>query len=454
MSFLPEPDILLDPTPTPEIPLPKGWSALTLQAILHTITLARIVILNAACWPNDKECDGLRLRVENDRLLAEVNLLKQELAIKDARFARLDAKQRPEFLPTERLEILTLKAARGWSNVQTANRFHVAERTVRRWIYGVETGGDIVQLPEQVNRYPDYVRSIVQRLKACCPMLGRYKIADILARAGLHISASTVRRIIQEPPKQPAEIEIPPDLVAPRVVTSKYPDHLWGGDITLIPTVQGLAMGIEPEAIPQEFPYCFHVLNVIDHFSRRLMGEKVFTKCPTGADITKAFEEICCENAVSPKHLVLDHGAQFYCREMLDWCKGRNVKPRFGAVGRHGSIAVVERLHLSMKEECTRRIIVPLNKRDFEKELSFWQEWYNSLRPHMTLKGKTPDEVYFGLRAANTLPRLEPRPKVHHSTPCAKPRMMMAGKAGRKINLHLSFLDGRSHLPILTVQRE
>ena len=75
-EILPEPDILLDPTPTPEIPLPKGWSSLVLQAVLQTITLARIVILNAANWPNDRECDGLRLRVENDRLRAEVNLLK------------------------------------------------------------------------------------------------------------------------------------------------------------------------------------------------------------------------------------------------------------------------------------------------------------------------------------------------------------------------------------------
>ena len=224
--------------------------------------------------------------------------------------------------------------------------------------------------------------------------------ANVLARVGLHISASTVRRIIKEPPKQPAEVEIPPDLIAPRVVTSKYPNHLWGGDITLVPTAQGLALGVEPEAMPQEHPYCFHVLNVMDHFSRRLMGEKVFLKCPNGSDVVTAFEEICHENGVSPKHLVLDHGVQFYCRETIDWCQKRNIKPRFGAVGQHGSIAVVERLHLSMKNECTRRILVPVNKADFEKELSYWREWYNSCRPHMTLKGRTPDEIYFNLRAA------------------------------------------------------
>ena len=138
MSVLPEPDILLDPTPTPEIPLPKGWTELTLRAVLHVISLARIVILNAALWPNDRECDGLRLRVENARLRAEVNLLRQELAIKDARFARLAPKKRPHYLPSERLEILMIRAMRGCSNVQVAKRFQVTVQTIINWIRGVD----------------------------------------------------------------------------------------------------------------------------------------------------------------------------------------------------------------------------------------------------------------------------------------------------------------------------
>ena len=67
---LPEPDINLEPGDPPEIPLPKGWTGLTLQAILHVIALARIAILNAGNWPSDRTCDGLRLRVENVRLPA------------------------------------------------------------------------------------------------------------------------------------------------------------------------------------------------------------------------------------------------------------------------------------------------------------------------------------------------------------------------------------------------
>jgi hypothetical protein len=77
-TILSEPDIILDPLEIPAIPLPKNWMDYTLLAILHVIALVRIIILNAANLPNDKECDGLHLRVENDRLRLEIGLLQRE----------------------------------------------------------------------------------------------------------------------------------------------------------------------------------------------------------------------------------------------------------------------------------------------------------------------------------------------------------------------------------------
>ncbi len=38
-------------------------------------------------------------------------------------------------------------------------------------------------------------------------------------------------------------------------------------------------------------------------------------------------------------------------------------------------------------------------------------------------------------------------------TPCAKPRMCVAGKAGAKVRVRLEFLEGRLHLPILKIER-
>ena len=77
----------------------------------------------------------------------------------------------------------------------------------------------------------------------------------------------------------------------------------------------------------------------------------------------------------------------------------------------------------------------------------------DTYRPHMTLDGKTPNEVYFGRHAANAKPRIETRPKAKHSTPCASPRMCIGGKAGAKVKVRLEFLEGRRHLPIIKVER-
>ena len=151
-------------------------------------------------------------------------------------------------------------------------------QTVRRWLRGVRSGNKVVQLPEKTMRYPDYLRLVIQQLKMYCPLLGRFKIADILARAGLHISASTVRRIIYEPPAVHAVVEDDSTLPKPRILKSDYANHIWGADLTLVPTDHGFWLPISPDALPQEHPYCFHVLNVIDHFSRRYMGFAVFPK--------------------------------------------------------------------------------------------------------------------------------------------------------------------------------
>ena len=269
-KILPEPDLLLDPTPLPEISLPKGWTELTLQAVLHVIALARIVILNASNWPGS-ECDGLRLRVENDRLKSEIALLQREIDLKDARFSRLEPKKRPHYLPSERLEILTIRAVRGLSNAQVAKRFHVTVQTIINWMRGIDNDEGTVQMPEPVNRYPDLVRYVVQQLKSFCPMLGRFKIADILTRAGLHLSASTVKRIIDEPPIEPASIENQPDAPAGPTVQAWYSNHVWSVDLTVVPSTDGMWTPWSPNALTQIHPYSWYVMLVIDHYSRRII---------------------------------------------------------------------------------------------------------------------------------------------------------------------------------------
>ena len=397
---------------------------------------------------------------ENERLKSEIALLKCELEIKEVRFARSEPKKRPHYLPHERLQILVIQAARGLTNTQIAKRFQVTLQTIRNWIQGKDKEETTVQIAEKPTRYPDFVRYIVQQFKACCPILGRHKIAHILARAGLHISASTVKRCIDEPPIDPAKIETLPDNPSSETdktgnheVQTWYADHVWSGDLTEVSTSNGFWCPWHPFAVPQQHPYCWWVYVVIDHFSRRLMGFVIFRTQPTTEEICQEMDRICTENKVKPKYFVSDKGKQFDSCPFRKWCSDNGVKNRYGAVGRHGSIAVTERVIKSLKYEYLNRIVVPLSQSDIVNEVRSYVSWYNDFRPHTRHFGKTPNEIYFNRRAANTLPRIEPRKYAKHSTPCAAPRMMIRGKSGAKIKLVLDFHEGNKLLPIVRIER-
>ena len=79
--------------------------------------------------------------------------------------------------------------------------------------------------------------------------------------------------------------------------------------------------------------------------------------------------------------------------------------------------------------------------------------WYNRHRPHATLAGKTPDEVYFHLFPANLRPRLEPRARWPRGSPCAQPQVLVAGKPGAKFALEIERQDPQMHLPVVRLRR-
>ncbi len=62
----------------------------------------------------------------------------------------------------------------------------------------------------------------------------------------------------------------------------------------------------------------------------------------------------------APKYIICDRDSIFDCDAFRRWVKRKSIQPpRYGAVGKHGSIAVVERLILTMKNEGTRGILIP-----------------------------------------------------------------------------------------------
>ena len=89
-------------------------------------------------------------------------------------------------------------------------------------------------------------------------------------------------------------------------------------------------------------------------------------------------------------------------------------RPRYGAIGQHGSIAVVERVILTIKCLLSGLPYVPYRREAFLKELTASVEWCNQSRPHTWLGGRTPNEVHFATfcRLAATNRRQETPPTV------------------------------------------
>jgi len=116
----------------PDIPVPTGWAKNVKSAVLHVISLANLAIVAARGWTANSLDARVRLSGENDRLQQEVQLLREELRIKDARLAKIDPRHRPCYPPVERMAILELKAARGWSLAQTARVFLIEAETIRQ----------------------------------------------------------------------------------------------------------------------------------------------------------------------------------------------------------------------------------------------------------------------------------------------------------------------------------
>ena len=72
------------------------------------------------------------------------------------------------------------------------------------------------------------------------------------------------------------------------------------------------------------------------------------------------------------------------------------MKQRFGAVGKKGSIALIERLWRTLKDTLGLRFLRPLAAQDLAEKIELGLCHYARFRPHQGIGGATPAEMYFG----------------------------------------------------------
>ena len=167
--------MLCTPQP-PRIYLSKGWQDGVKSAVLHAIALAHYTIVYARAWAADSIQVRVRLAAEDDRLREECTLLREELRIEDSsRMAQIVPQRRPHYSAHERMAILELRAARGWSVNQTADTFLLAPATVASWLKRIDDQGAdaLLQLREAVRGRAasgcNHARTDLERSSTACP---------------------------------------------------------------------------------------------------------------------------------------------------------------------------------------------------------------------------------------------------------------------------------------------
>jgi hypothetical protein len=89
------------------LPLPGGWPRRVRAAAVHAVALADFALTTALGWAAQNLNSRLRLHAELERLRQEIALLQEEIRIKEAQ-------RRPRYPPAQRLAILELsRGARG-----------------------------------------------------------------------------------------------------------------------------------------------------------------------------------------------------------------------------------------------------------------------------------------------------------------------------------------------------
>jgi transposase InsO family protein len=352
------------------------------------------------------------------------------------------------------MRILQLRAARSWSAEQTARRFLVTEDTVASWIRRVDEEGEsaLVRAEEPVNKFPRFVAYLVRYLKRTCPTLGKVRIAQMLARAGLHLGASTVERMLKRDLSRDDAVAETVE-ASGKTIKARRPNDIWHVDLTVVPTSAGFWVPWLPFARVQRWPFCWWVAVAVDHTSRLVVGFAVFKRRPNSADVSAFLARAMKRRRVNPRCILSDKGKEFDCKRYRAWCKQHGIRPRYGAIGQHGSVAIIERFIRSMKSEAVRPILVPLRLDAMRHELRYYATWFNEHRPHTALGGRTPHEVYRGLRPRNERPRFEPRASWPRKARCTRPVTRVKGKCGVKLTLTLSRFENRAHLPVIELQR-
>ena len=225
----------------------------------------------------------------------------------------------------------------------------------------------------------------IDKLHTEFPFAGSRILRDLLAQEGfkvgrLHVATLMKRMGIEALYRKPNTSKpapghrIYPYLLRKLPVTR--PNQVWAMDITYIPMARGF----------------IYLAAVLDWFTRRVLSWRVSITLEADFCI-EAVEEALTRYA-KPKIFNTDQGSQFTSSDFIKVLAAREIRISMDGKGAWRDNVLVERLWRTIKyEEVYLRAYASVS--EARASIGRYLGFYNSRRPHSSLDGKTPDQVYF-----------------------------------------------------------
>lgn len=372
-------------------PTPGSPEGVRLRAVRQATDLLGRVLGRRLAEMREDGFLHVKLAAEVPELRAQLGAALESADILVERWTKLPERRRPYYTPEQRGRILRIRDLLRLSQAETARRFALSTNTIANWDAawreepGRKTIGSLAKPVPPVRRFADVVRAVVRAMELV-GIKGDRGIALTLARAGWKLSSRTVGRVRKERLVPAPAPRIQEAKNSGRVLPARYPNHIHMADVTLIPSLFGTSL--------------FRIAAIFDVFSRMPLLTRVFDSDPSGEAMGELFTSTA-DRFGRPKHFVSDHGSYFTADAFRTVLARLSVRHRFGAIGKSGSIALIERFWRTLKGVLRAAFSRPLIQRDLEERLELALPHYAYFRPHQALQGATPAEIYFGLTRAH-----------------------------------------------------
>ena len=133
----------------------------------------------------------------------------------------------------------------------------------------------------------------------------------------------------------------------------------------------------------------FRTLNIVDDFTRECVAIEVDRSLP-GLRVTRVLDRLHAMIGL-PQTVVVDNGPEFAGRALDAWAYARGVTLRFIRPGKPIENAYVESFNGKFRDECLNEHWF-VSLADAKEVIEAWRVDYNTVRPHSSLAGRTPDE--------------------------------------------------------------